>query len=316
MKHEPFPAVYARTDPVPHAPRSIAHYKDIYDRASVLARFGVWECELASETLTWTDGVYDLFGLPRGSIVRRGAIVELYHADSRAEMERLRADAIRHRRGFTLDARIHTVRGTDRWIRLTAEIDIANGRLFGAKQDITEERALWERLRDLADHDPLTGLANRRMFQAQFQELPKRAFRKAGLGALLLIDVDNFKGINDRLGHAAGDACLRAFSDRLRLAFGDATLVARIGGDEFAVLLPAPIDEQRLTSTVRGAMRALRRPVPWGSTEIRLGASIGVAPIAAARLDAPDLFAQADAALYAAKAAGRNRAHIHGAASV
>lgn len=121
-----------------------AHYKKMYDRASSLARIGVWECDLLTDVLSWTDGVYDLFGFPRGSVVSREASVACYAPDSRAEMERLRAAAIASGTGFTMDARIVAGDGTPRWIRLTAEIESEDGRpvrIFGTKQDISAQKA-------------------------------------------------------------------------------------------------------------------------------------------------------------------------------
>jgi C4-dicarboxylate-specific signal transduction histidine kinase len=131
---------------------AISHYKKMYDRSSALARIGVWECDLATEALTWTDGVYDLFDLPRGSPLERARIVELYDADSRREMERLRAAAIRDGGSFTLDILIRTPKGNERWLRLTADVEQENGRsarIFGTKQDITREKLAQEELRAL-----------------------------------------------------------------------------------------------------------------------------------------------------------------------
>ena len=122
---------------------SVAHYKKMYDRSSALARIGVWECDLATEALTWTDGVYDLFELPRGAPLERAEIVALYDAESRAEMERLRARAIAEGGSFALDVHIRTAKGHDRWLRLTADVEREDGRsvrIFGTKQDITAEK--------------------------------------------------------------------------------------------------------------------------------------------------------------------------------
>jgi C4-dicarboxylate-specific signal transduction histidine kinase len=123
----------------------IAHYKKMYDRASALAKIGVWECDLATGRLTWTDGVYDLFELPRGSPIPRSKTVMMYDPQSRDEMERARAEAVRDGTGFALDIQIRTARGNMRWLRLTADIERdAEGRsvrIFGAKQDITQEKA-------------------------------------------------------------------------------------------------------------------------------------------------------------------------------
>jgi two-component system sensor kinase FixL len=130
----------------------IAHYKKMYDRSSALAKIGVWECKLPSEALTWTDGVYDLFELPRGSPIDRARIVELYDEPSRREMERLRAAAIHQGVSFTLDIKIRTAKGNERWLRLTGDLEREHGRparIFGTKQDITEEKSAQERVKAL-----------------------------------------------------------------------------------------------------------------------------------------------------------------------
>ena len=100
---------------------------------------GLWSCDLADDRLTWSSGVYDIFGLPRGAYVRRDEAVALYCEESRAVMERLRAYAIKHRRGFTLDAEIRPVSGPRRWMRLTAAPVCEDGRvvrLNGLKQAV------------------------------------------------------------------------------------------------------------------------------------------------------------------------------------
>jgi two-component system sensor kinase FixL len=131
---------------------SIAYYKKMYDRVSALGRIGVWECELPSEQLTWTETVYDLFEIPHGTPLERDAIVAMYEPESRARLEQIRSEAIRCGTGFTLDARIRTGRGNVRWIRITAEIEMEDGRpvrIFGTKQDITGERAIQDEVRSL-----------------------------------------------------------------------------------------------------------------------------------------------------------------------
>jgi two-component system, LuxR family, sensor kinase FixL len=130
----------------------IAQYKKMYDRSSALAKIGVWEFDLQTEALSWTDGVYDLFELPRGAPVERSKILEFYEEESRRQMERLRADAIRDGGSFALDIRIRTARGNERWLRLTADVEQEAGRsirIFGTKQDITEEKRAQEKVRSL-----------------------------------------------------------------------------------------------------------------------------------------------------------------------
>ncbi|RDJ27067.1 diguanylate cyclase [Bosea caraganae] len=297
-------------------PLSDAEARRLYDQAALLAGIGAWECELATEQLSWTDGVYDLFGLPRGSTLHRPSAVDLYHDDSRAEMERLRAGMIRSGKGFVLDARITTAAGAERWMRLSADISHSHGRpvrIHGAKQDITREKQMWQGLRQLAYNDPLTGLANRRAFETQLSELRRHPAGGGAFGVLAIIDLDMFKPINDRLGHAAGDACLRQVALRLETTLSDALLIARIGGDEFALLLCSTAGWPCLRHRLGQALAALARPVAWNGRQIELSASIGATMLKPGRyLDPTQSFAEADSALYVAKAAGRNRLHIFG----
>ena len=130
----------------------VAHYRKMYDRSSALAKIGVWEFDLVTEKLTWTDGVYDLFELPRGTPIERPRIVEYYEPESRREMEEMRSEAIRTGRSFELDIRIRTARGNMRWLHLTGDVEQENGRsvrIFGTKQDITETKAAQEEVKAL-----------------------------------------------------------------------------------------------------------------------------------------------------------------------
>ncbi|MGX7873948.1 diguanylate cyclase domain-containing protein [Mesorhizobium sp. ORM6] len=286
---------------------SLAHSRKIFDRASVAARIGVWECSLPGEQLHWTDVVYDLFDLPRGAALDRSEIIKCYPPESRKALDSLRGRAIAERSGFTLDAEITTFAGRSRWIRITATVECEAGmpvRIFGMKQDITEEKILSDRMRYLAEFDAMTGLANRARFQARLAH----ADEGRPLGALLLIDLDGFKAVNDTFGHVVGDECLKAAAERLAGGCGEAELVARVGGDEFAVLLGAHLDRGAVSGVARRIIEAMGKPVAACGQSLRLGASVG---IAFAGAGSPcDLFAQADTALYAAKAAGRNTFRI------
>lgn len=295
---------------------SAADAKRLYDQAALLARVGAFECDLGTQRLTWTDGVYDLFGIARGSALHRAAAVELYHDASRDEMQRLRAKAIGSGGGFAMDARLRTPAGEDRWMRLTARVACAQGRpvrIYGAKQDITHEKAMWASLRDLAYSDPLTGLANRRAFEDRCDDLLDQSDEGKALSALAVLDVDRFKQINDNLGHAAGDECLRQIGARLERVFDGAVLVARIGGDEFAVLLRLPLGRRHLALLLDHALTVLPRPVVWRGQHLEIGVSIGVTLLRPAhRDDRGALFAEADSALYLAKAAGGNQVRRFG----
>lgn len=297
-------------------PLSDAEARRLYDQAALMAGIGAWECRLADTRLSWTDGIYDLFGLPRGSAIHRPSIVDLYHDDSRAEMERLRGRLIASGQGFSMDARIRTVAGAERWMRLSASVAHEHGRpvrIHGAKQDITGEKDMWLGLRRLAYSDPLTGLANRRAFEMQLSDLRRHTGDNCALGILAIVDLDNLKPINDRFGHAAGDECLRQIAMRLETSLSDAPIIARIGGDEFGLLLCSAAGRPYLLHRLEQAQKALARPVTWRDTQIDVSASIGATILRPGLLHDPERrFAEADSALYVAKAAGRNCLRLFG----
>jgi len=288
----------------------------LYDQAFNLARIGAWECELETERLTWTPGVHDIFGFPIGNPLRRANIVDLYVDESRRDMELARAEVIRSGRAVTLDTEIRTWRGERRWMRLSINAVSERGRpvrIYGCKQDITSDRQIMETLRQQAETDPLTGLANRWLFQSRYREVVSDSLNYGFASALVLIDLDRFKELNDTFGHSAGDACLCEVARRLKQAFHNAGLVARLGGDEFALILHAPTDPARIAHALRQAILMLSRPLFWNGLRLEVGASIGVALVGRPhRRRITELFAEADIALYDAKAGGRNKVHLFG----
>lgn len=277
----------------------------LLQQSLLLASLGAYECDLRDDSLCWTDGVYDLFGLPRGVHVARGDIVAMYAEESREEMQRLRTDAIARKGRFRMDARIFTTAGEERWMRLTGEV--LGRRLHGLKQDITDERRQLDRIRSLAENDALTGLASRAMFNEQFLD----AGDPRPLAALVLIDMDGLKRINDRFGHPAGDACLRHMGAILHRMQAPGVRAVRIGGDEFAVLIDPPQLKTDVIAFVRKLREVLGGPVMLNDHIMGVGASFGIAmPSDPARYDPQKLFHEADRALYEAKRAGRNAARL------
>lgn len=276
---------------------------DLYEQAAAVASIGAFECDLASERLSWTGGVFEIFGLPAHQSVERQHTVEMYSEESRELLQHKRSRAIDARGSFSLDASIIRPDGSERWIRINAAVRSSNGRaetLYGMKQDITEERARWEVLRAQAECDPLTGVANRVRFQ-RFMERSSDDPLLNNIGALILFDLDGFKQLNDRWGHAAGDRCLMVFGERLRRAFPQARLISRIGGDEFAVLLPPASSRGKLERAVPGLLEYLGAPTPWNGDLLPVSVSVGLAFAEEVGLDPQDLFVTADRALYDAK---------------
>jgi diguanylate cyclase (GGDEF)-like protein/PAS domain S-box-containing protein len=191
----------------------------------------------------------------------------------------------------------------------------AGGRIVSAAiiaRDITARVRYEERLRHLADHDQLTGLFNRRRFEEELKRELARAGRYAAdHSAVLSIDIDNFKGINDSAGHAAGDAVLVHVAHVLEHRARASDVVARLGGDEFAVLLSAvgADDARTAAEQLLGEIRS--SAATYGGTPFRVSASIGVAAFESDDATAGEVMVNADLAMYAAKTAGRDRVVVY-----
>jgi diguanylate cyclase (GGDEF)-like protein len=183
--------------------------------------------------------------------------------------------------------------------------------VISVSRDVTARHELDEHLRHLADHDPLTGLPNRRRFDAELGRHTARLQRYGLAGAVLLVDLDNFKTINDTLGHAAGDDYIIRAAKLLRSELRDSDVVARIGGDEFAILLPQA-DAQQAAETARRLVAAVQPPPGARDPgDPQMTFSIGVASfVREGTWDPEAVVAAADRAMYAAKTAGRNRACV------
>ena len=199
------------------------------------------------------------------------------------------------------------------WVLLTESlVRDAQGRplyVVSQVQDISERKELAVRLEYLIDHDFLTGLYNRRRFEQELAREAERVARYKAEGAVLMIDLDNFKDVNDAFGHKAGDDLLKGVAGALRHRIRHTDILARVGGDEFAVLLPeANADEAR--KVAENIIKTLGRQVAvLGDRSIHATASVGIALLDG--LSAAAVLAFADQAMYEAKQAGRNQAAIY-----
>ncbi len=177
--------------------------------------------------------------------------------------------------------------------------------LISQMQDITERKAAEARLSHQAMHDPLTGLPNRSLF-ADRMLLARARLRRGGALALLFVDLDGFKDVNDRLGHEAGDRLLAEAAGRLSAVLRPSDTVARFGGDEFVVLCEN-VDQPTIESIARRIDASLAKPLQIHGLDVTLAASTGIVISNDPELDGDDLLAAADAAMYEAKRAGRSR---------
>jgi diguanylate cyclase (GGDEF)-like protein len=196
-------------------------------------------------------------------------------------------------------------------IRSATETDRMIGSVLATRAD---NARLLQELRHQATHDALVDLPNQREFHSRLLSLAQSSARQRKPYALLFIDLDRFKEINDSGGHAAGDAALRRIGELLRRHVRPGDTAARIGGDEFAVLL-SDAPRERAEDVARNILTAIEQlAVPWGAQQFTIGASIGLAYSPSGDCDTTALLRAADAACYAAKMGGRSRLEIYSAA--
>ncbi len=189
---------------------------------------------------------------------------------------------------------------------------LERGRLQG---DLRHLDQVQQKLRHQAMHDALTGLPNRTLFVDRTRTALRLANRTGAWPAVLYLDLDGFKPVNDRYGHEAGDVLLQTFAERLSGCLRAADTSARLGGDEFAVLVNGPIEAETVERVVERIRAQLARPIDvGGGRRVQVGASIGVALAEPSTAEVETLVRRADAAMYAAKRSGDGRHVLHGAA--
>ncbi|MEO8296793.1 MAG: EAL domain-containing protein [Burkholderiales bacterium] len=197
------------------------------------------------------------------------------------------------------------VGGAPRWWSVTAKpLEDERGATLGWRgvaRDVTQSRMADRRLAWLAHYDTLTSLTNRAHFRVLLEKSLQNATTRTGHGAVMCLDLDNFKTINDTLGHATGDALLVEVGRRLKLAVGKGNVVARLGGDEFAVLLRVAIDEAQVRSVAQHIIETMQEPCVALGASVPVRASIGIARFPQDGITVDEMMQHADMALYDAK---------------
>ncbi len=281
-------------------------------RAQAVTHVGSWVMDVPSHRLEWSAETYRIFELPPDTQADYALFMSFIHPDDREHVHAAWQAAL-HGAPYDIEHRI-MVGGKIRWVREMAELVTgADGELIsalGTVQDISGVKAMELELRHLATTDILTGLPNRRHFLDRVQQELARFHRFGQSLALLMLDIDHFKQINDRHGHAAGDAVLQHFAAVALGALRTTDLIGRLGGEEFAVLLPGTdLDGARqYAERLRRATES--QPCRAVSPEVSFTVSIGLTLLNRNdhTMDLP--LARADAALYRAKHGGRNRVEV------
>jgi diguanylate cyclase (GGDEF)-like protein/PAS domain S-box-containing protein len=286
---------------------SDAHFEQVFERAPI----GTGLMDLEGRWTLVNRALCEITGYTREELIDR-RFAEITHADDvdndAAQYAQLLAGAIP---AFQVEKRYFNAAqetlSAILSISLVRDAKSAPLHFIAQLQDISERKRLEEHLRHLADHDHLTGLRNRRLFEHDLRLQVARAQRYGERAAVMVVDLDAFKAINDVHGHKVGDEALKAVATALTRRLRETDVVARLGGDEFAVLLPHA-DEQGTAQVADGLERVIAAcSIDVGATVVHPSGSVGVAMIDQLTVSAEQVLVEADQAMYAAKRA-RTRA--------
>lgn len=280
-------------------------------QAERAAHVGTWTMDLATRRFVWSEEMLLMHGLgSAGPPPDYADLPSLFTAESWERLDAALSDSQQSGSAFELELEVVRPDGSHAWMLARGDVlldaaGVAIG-LQGICADISESKRAAAELHQLATHDPLTGLTNR---PAMFDELNRALLEDSESGhttAVLMVDLDNFKNVNDSLGHGLGDALLAAAAARIVTVVSVGGLVARTGGDEFVVLMRGLTEPVDAVNEAQRLVVAFRRSFSLGGAEVFATASVGLA-IAGDASNAEEVFRDADTALYAAKRQGRDR---------
>ena len=276
-----------------------------------------WEWDRDTDRLHWGRDPSLLVGAAEGGRAGRWSeYVNLVHADDREHYLAAVNSAWEHAGTYASEHRIVRPDGRVVWLSAHGKsLADARGRvrrMIGVSQDITERKGREEEARFLAYHDTLTGLPNRRLLDDRLRQAVYLAQRRDARLAVMMIDLDRFKQVNDALGHRAGDAVLREATHRLSGCVRKSDTLARHGGDEFIVVIPELQGDGDCQVVAEKILRALAAPFHVDGRDFAIGASIGISLYPADASDGEAALRNADVAMYRAKQLGRNNYRFYG----
>ncbi|WP_211471584.1 EAL domain-containing protein [Collimonas humicola] len=283
--------------------------------AQGLAHVGNWEYDPESADGYWSPEIYRILGLDENNTPPRfESLLQAAPNDEQPKLiycfMNLRTEGI----SYSLEHRITRPDGDQRIVLQQAEALREQGRILalrGTLQDITERKMHEARIEYLANHDALTDLPNRNLLSDRITQSIAHANRNGQHMAVMFLDLDRFKFINDNFGHPAGDSLLKAVATRLKAATREEDTVARLGGDEFVIMLPAFSTPDNTETAVRRVLEAFSAPFSVGDHELHITTSIGVSIYPEDGGNSETLLKTADAALYSAKEKGRNCSQLY-----
>jgi diguanylate cyclase (GGDEF)-like protein len=274
-----------------------------------IAGLGYWRWDVANNHFVAYEQLLQMLDIDNGELIScLQDFLNFVHPEDRQYIHENIKAAVRGDTIQPIDYRIITSR--DRTLIVHQDIGIPLGDrslLLGTVQDITEQKSADKRIRQLAYTDVLTGLASRAYFYKHVQELIKYSHRREEAFALLYLDLDGFKDVNDSLGHDCGDLLLKMIAERIQGVIRDTDFVARLGGDEYCIVVANTSNQLDAAETANRCLKVINLPVYLGQQLIRPRSSIGISYFPTDGEDLPTLLKAADSAMYAAKEAGKHR---------
>ncbi|HEX7557745.1 MAG TPA: EAL domain-containing protein, partial [Usitatibacter sp.] len=274
------------------------------------AQLGMWYWECDTDRFTYSDGLNALFGRPEESaIVDYRVLKERLHPEDRELFDATMRYSVRQGDDFQVDYRVVWPDGSVHWVTNRGQVhrgsDGRAQRLIGVAMNITERKLAEQRIAHMAHHDALTGLPNRVLLRDRIQQAIAQAHRGGSQLAVLFLDLDRFKTINDSLGHQLGDRLLQSVASRILVCVREGDTVSRVGGDEFVIVIPgigAATDASAVASKI---LEVLSAAFHLHGNDLHVAASIGISLYPADGSDAETLMRNADTAMYHAKDSGR-----------
>ncbi|WP_031482865.1 sensor domain-containing diguanylate cyclase [Maridesulfovibrio frigidus] len=280
--------------------------------AAKAGKIGIWVWDIAADTLTWNDRMFELYDIPSDINPNYETWRGSLHPEDAEEADTKLKYAVAGKGTFDTQFRIVNSAGEIKHIHAAAKVerDAKNKaiRMTGVNWDVTNQKETEEQIRHMATHDLLTGLPTLKLAKDRVGMAFAIAQRKELLTAVMFVDLDGFKNVNDTLGHDAGDAVLQETAKRLLSCVRKVDTVARIGGDEFLIVLNELNSKEDMETIAGKIVTSIAMPFIHKSNQVTVGASVGIAVCTAScsQKDIEGLIKQADEAMYSIKKTGKN----------